>query len=401
MAEGVNSEQQDGHERANARSEDCEQQDGHEQGVSFSNNVASCAAMDFTNTQIVIMLKSASIRRLENEGGLKQSEFFEHSPYRDEVALSCLATIRNLTETGAFGEAEDELEKVVRRSPPERRGTACLLLAELFNKWGAASKSYPINIMERGAKYASDAVGFFSSENSSASASNVPLTAEEKLLYKSLYWKALNFATVGALGGCQQYPLTVAFREADKAQCHLKTTGASKIFTAVELLRMKATQLFVEATILFCRAKALHSAHLTPADVNGKTHIEMWQRCLEMYFEAYQLLSTQEDLWFDSMDPLGNDATKAVAMLAVCNILLERRHAAIEWATQEVALRIRLFGVWNPRTKRAQQVLYFFFFTCVRIPLYICSHTSIYVFSYLYICGRCWQNYSGHRTQEV
>ena len=126
-----------------------------------------------------------------------------------------------------------------------------------------------------------------------------------------------------------------------------------------------------------------HKVRLVVADVNGTTHIEMWQRCLEMDFEAYQLLSTQEDLWFESMDPLGNDAAKAVAMLATCNILLERRHAAIEWATQEVALRIRLFGAWNPRTKRAQQV----FYTCVRVPLYMfvritlcmCAHISIYV----------------------
>jgi|LauGreDrversion2_3_1035106.scaffolds.fasta_scaffold24055_1 hypothetical protein len=46
---------------------------------------------------------------------------------------------------------QGELEKVVCRSKTEREQVmASLLLAELFNKWGASSPGYTIDIMERG-----------------------------------------------------------------------------------------------------------------------------------------------------------------------------------------------------------------------------------------------------------
>ena len=46
---------------------------------------------------------------------------------------------------------QDELEKVVSKSKTLREQVmASLLLAELFNKWGASSPGYSIDIMERG-----------------------------------------------------------------------------------------------------------------------------------------------------------------------------------------------------------------------------------------------------------
>ena len=63
----------------------------------------------------------------------------------------CLATIKKMEVNGAFDEAQSELEQIVHKSiAPLQRGMACLLLAELFNKWGAASATYTIGIMERG-----------------------------------------------------------------------------------------------------------------------------------------------------------------------------------------------------------------------------------------------------------
>jgi hypothetical protein len=63
----------------------------------------------------------------------------------------CLATIKKMEVNGAFDEAQSELEQIVQKSiAPLQRGMACLLLAELFNKWGAASATYTIGIMERG-----------------------------------------------------------------------------------------------------------------------------------------------------------------------------------------------------------------------------------------------------------
>ena len=95
--------------------------------------------------------KSASIRKLESEGGLQQTEFFDRSQFKEDVSFMCLATIKKLEVIGAFDEAQSELEQIVHKSiAPLQRGMACLLLAELFNKWGAASATYTIGIMERG-----------------------------------------------------------------------------------------------------------------------------------------------------------------------------------------------------------------------------------------------------------
>jgi hypothetical protein len=95
--------------------------------------------------------KSASIRKLESEGGLQQTEFFNRSQFNEDVSFVCLATIKKMEVNGAFDEAQSELEQIVQKSiAPLQRGMACLLLAELFNKWGAASATYTIGIMERG-----------------------------------------------------------------------------------------------------------------------------------------------------------------------------------------------------------------------------------------------------------
>ena len=103
--------------------------------------------------------KSVSILKLESEGGLQQTEFFDQqaeffdrSQFTDvDVSFMCLTTINQMEEKGAFNEAQSELGRLVHQSStPHARGMACLLLAELFNKWGAASASYTIDVMERG-----------------------------------------------------------------------------------------------------------------------------------------------------------------------------------------------------------------------------------------------------------
>ncbi len=99
--------------------------------------------------------KSASIRKLESEGGLQQTEFFDRSQFQEDVSFMCLATIKKMEGNGAFDEAQSELEQIVvqKAIAPHQRGMACLLLAELLNKWGAASASYTIGIMERGCSF--------------------------------------------------------------------------------------------------------------------------------------------------------------------------------------------------------------------------------------------------------
>lgn len=129
--------------------------------------------------------KSSSVRMLEEEGENMQFLYFGHldqSRVSEDmlVSISCLTAVKNLQETGRFGEAQVcvesvssgmsylvnnghahaphhrlfrqvELQKVVSNSKTLREQVmASLLLAELFNKWGASSPGYTIDIMERG-----------------------------------------------------------------------------------------------------------------------------------------------------------------------------------------------------------------------------------------------------------
>jgi hypothetical protein len=138
-------------------------------------------------------------------------------------------------------------------------------------------------------------------------------------LREALYWKALNFASVARLGGCAQYPLDSAFCEADDACRTLQNMCGSKNSQA------HGIELFVEATVMFCRAQALKGGHVTVEQVQGKTQQELWQECLNMYLQSYRILSA-------SRLHLNSETVKAVTMIAMCNIFLGHTEAAIEWA---------------------------------------------------------------------
>ena len=102
-----------------------------------------------------MLLKSASVRMLESEGGSNQlayAEFGYGETSDDDLSLSCLHAVKKLQETGRWDEARLELEKATQQSKtPREQAMSALLLAELFNKWGAASPSYSIDIMDKGA----------------------------------------------------------------------------------------------------------------------------------------------------------------------------------------------------------------------------------------------------------
>ena len=102
-----------------------------------------------------MFLKSPSVRMLENEGGSSGMAFAEFGYGEisdDDLSLSCLNAVKKMQETGRWSEAQGELERVINLAKTEReRGMGSLLLAELFNKWGAASQSYSVEIMDRGA----------------------------------------------------------------------------------------------------------------------------------------------------------------------------------------------------------------------------------------------------------
>ena len=102
-----------------------------------------------------MFLKSASVRMLESEGGSSQLAFAEFGYGEvsdDSLSLSCLNAVKKMQETGRWNEAQDELERVINLAKTDReRGFGSLLLAKLFDKWGAASQSYSADIMDKGA----------------------------------------------------------------------------------------------------------------------------------------------------------------------------------------------------------------------------------------------------------
>ena len=50
------------------------------------------------------------------------------------------------------------------------------------------------------------------------------LTKDEKLLRDALFWSVLNFATVGGLGGSNDFPLAMAFQKARESFKTLQLT---------------------------------------------------------------------------------------------------------------------------------------------------------------------------------
>ena len=228
---------------------------------------------------------------LEKEGGLVQTEFLE--PSRQGYCLSCLDAVKTLQETGRFaktlcsrsllsflirfGEAQNELEDALRDSENWREmAVACLLLGELFNKWGAASPSYTIAIMEKGAIYANRAVQLWQIARDEKLFEENPEDMDH--LSSALYWKALNLASVAGLGGCERWTVLEALQAATEAAEQMsamedKKRSASEVkarrdfvreFLVVVLVLPQVRFDQVEGIIVFCRAKALEGNHVGP-----------------------------------------------------------------------------------------------------------------------------------------
>lgn len=273
-------------------------------------------------SSLKMKLKSESIKQLEKEG-LQQTEFL--ATQKDDISLSCLEAVKSFTETGKFGEAQNELEGLVQRAKnPRDKGRACLLLAELFNKWASAS-AYTRGLMEHGTQYADHAVQFFSEE---VQVGGDHQAGAEKLLSEALFWKALNFASIGGVGGSENLAVDVCFEKADQAFAAMITLRESKPELCTKF--GEGTQLFLQATISFCKSKALQGGHMK---TEAQTHIELWERCLKMYHESYEILS-------GARGDLTDEAVKAVTMIAVCYLLLGQNEEGIKYVFSSVSVYV-------------------------------------------------------------
>ena len=258
-------------------------------------------------------------------------------------------------------QAKHRLETIIANSKSRRQqALAYLLLAELFNKWGAASSSYTVEVAAEGAQFAIEAVALLDKELTIAgerqSGSNSDMADGTKShLVQALNWKVLNLATVGRLGGSEAHATRAAFVEAEEGLERLKhlRTPAEK-----DGARMK----FLQATVLFCRGTAMLNGFLSVEEVGeGETgdgssrpavidaYNAVLKRCLAMYDHSYAELSENK--------VLDEALVRTVTMIGVCHTSLGNMENAITWTSTEVELRTQLHGSRNARTQKACRML--------------------------------------------
>ena len=258
-------------------------------------------------------------------------------------------------------QAKHRLETIIANSKSRRQqALAYLLLAELFNKWGAASSSYTVEVAAEGAQFAIEAVALLDKELTIAgerqSGSNSDMADGTKShLVQALNWKVLNLATVGRLGGSEAHATRAAFVEAEEGLERLKhlRTPAEK-----DGARMK----FLQATVLFCRGTAMLNGFLSVEEVSeGETgdgssrpavidaYNAVLKRCLAMYDHSYAELSENK--------VLDEALVRTVTMIGVCHTSLGNMENAITWTSTEVELRTQLHGSRNARTQKACRML--------------------------------------------
>ena len=258
-------------------------------------------------------------------------------------------------------QAKHRLETIIANSKSRRQqALAYLLLAELFNKWGAASSSYTVEVAAEGAHFAIEAVALLDKELTIAgerqSGSNSDMVDDTKSHFvQALYWKVLNLATVGRLGGSEAHATRAAFLEAEEALERLKhlRNPADK-----DGGRMK----FLVATVLFCRGTAMLNGFLSVEEMSeGETgdgssrpavidaYNAVLKRCLAMYDHSYAELSKNK--------VLDEALVRTVTMIGVCHTSLGNMENAITWTSTEVELRTRLHGPRNARTQKACRML--------------------------------------------
>eukprot|EP00960_Hanusia_phi_P045228 757099-Hanusia_phi.AAC.4 len=275
---------------------------------------------------------SLSVMILEKEGGLAQTEFLERD--RKGYCLSCLDAVRSLQETGRFGEAQNELEDALRDSENWREmAMACLLLGELFNKWGAASPTYTIAIMEKGAIYANRAVQLWEIARKERLFDDNPEDMGHLLI--SLYWKALNLASVAGLGGCERWSVKGALQQASEASEQMVQTADRTLAAFDVQARKDFVSEFassssadgplppqVDGIIIFCRAKALENNQINIADFPDSMHHNTYEEVKFLRYQCLQLFIDAQQVFAGGEQTMCDQNIKATTMIAVTYKLL-------------------------------------------------------------------------------
>jgi len=130
-------------------------------------------------------------------------------------------------------------------SRPALEAARCAKLARILTRLYVA-----------GAEYADKAVKFFKQEVEKLPIKDdfAALTKDEKSMRDALFWKVLNFGTVGGLGGSTNFSRQTAFAEAHSAFTQLQHTRRARRPNAI-MCGIRGSELFVStATLDYLRA---------------------------------------------------------------------------------------------------------------------------------------------------
>mmetsp|Transcript_1785 Transcript_1785/g.3717 ORF Transcript_1785/g.3717 Transcript_1785/m.3717 type:complete len:732 (+) Transcript_1785:98-2293(+) len=282
-----------------------------------------------------------AVEKLEEYGGLCQPEFSAQEE-RTELSISCLSALRKMNQDGCSLEAKQELDAELEKikKDPIKYAEGCCIISELLNRWGAASASYDTCMMATAVEYADEAIrGFESCGKAGKTAS----------LETALFWKALNAATLGGNGGTvdkgSDYGEWTSGRALQEAEhCHDKLV----IVVANRRRPGQSGRLaFVRGIVKFCSGNAMRSGYIEGGVEEGERQHE----------EASGLFLAAHRSWCDEYGEEHPDTVKAVTMLGVLNGMLRRHDQAITWTRREYALRMKLWGIWHPRTIKCKEAL--------------------------------------------
>jgi len=267
-----------------------------------------------------------------------------------DPARSCMVVARFLGDAGQFEDAEDLIKRTrgfLDDSGPFHMGTAArrqqwgdmsLHCAELLNKWAASSSEYSKDLMIRAAEYARDAAGVFASIQPQ-DASTIDSFAS------SLYWCALNFATVCRLGGGGQWTAETACEAAVEAVdvAHRMVTENTPPHRIAELL-------FVQGVLSFCRAQSIAAGHMSDQEMEGGKTLKK-----ELFMDSLRLFETAYQHWCEAYGEKSLQTVKAITMIGVLQKELNGEEAGLEWNRKELRIREELQGEVHPRTQQARR----------------------------------------------
>lgn len=266
-----------------------------------------------------------------------------------DPARSCSVVARFLGDAGQFEDAE-ELMKMTRGFLDEagpfmmggaaRRqlwGDTSLHCAELLNTWAASSSEYSKSLMIRAADYAREAANSFASIQP-------PDASAVDAFASSLYWCALNFATLCRLGGGGQWTAETAC--AVSAEAIQVAQGMVSDTTPPHRI---AELYFVQGVLSFCRAESIDAGYLPDMQLEG---VSLQQELLK---DALYMFETAYERWCEAYGEKNLQTVKAITMIGLLQRKINGEEAGLEWKRKELRIREELQGEVHPRTQQARR----------------------------------------------